>query len=310
MTKNSYRLGVEVARRNIVGDSLLTRKIHKLKLKAILEGTETFRLEDGDVVYIREVINARAYSNVVLAGEFSFPGRYEVLPGERLSSVVRRAGGFSQEAYLRGAVFLRKRVREQQLLHADEIGRRMEAQMQARLLQTTQEKDKASVVLAIEHSGQLVEQIKRAPYLGRVVVDVDRKMKFAGTEWDLELEDGDSLWVGPRVGTVSVVGEVSSPTTVIYTSKTNQVGELLSRAGGVTMFGDYKSTFYVGPDGVVTTPGTTPWYSSFKCKKVEPGGTVIVPMKPPAKDYLEIWVQSSQVLYHLAVSVGVAVALF
>lgn len=310
MTKNSYRLGVEVARRHVVGDSLLTRHVVKLNLKALLEGTETFELEDGDIVYIREVINARAFSSVVLVGEFNFPGRYEITPGERLSSVLRRAGGFTPEAYLRGAVFLRKRVRQQQIRHADEIGRRMEAQMQARLLQATQEREKAALALAIERSSQLVEQIKEAPYLGRVVIDIDRKMKFAGTEWDLELEDGDSLWVGPRMSTVSVVGEVSSPTTVIHTRKTNQVGELLSRAGGVTQFGDYKSTFYIGPDGSVTTPSTVPWYSSFKCKKVEPGGTIIVPMKPPAKDYLEIWAQSSQILYHLAVSVGVAVALF
>jgi hypothetical protein len=76
------------------------------------------------------------------------------------------------------------------------------------------------------------------------------------------------------------------------------------------MFGDYKSTFYLGPDGTVTTPRTVPWYSSFKCKKVEPGGTIIVPMKPPVKDYLEIWAQSTQILYNLAVSVGVAATLF
>ncbi|HEX2612109.1 MAG TPA: SLBB domain-containing protein [Fibrobacteria bacterium] len=310
MTKNSYRLGVEVARRTIVGDSVLTRKIMKLNLKAILDGSETFRLEDGDVVYVREVINSRAFSSVAMTGEFNFPGSYEITPGERLSSVLRRAGGFSNQAYLRGAVFLRKRVREQQILHAEEIGRRVESQMQARLMQTTQEKERAGLTVALERSGQLVDQIKRAPNLGRVVIRVDSKMKFAGTEWDLELENGDSLWVGPRVGTVSVLGEVSSPTTVIYTRKTNQVGELLARAGGVAMYGDYKATFYVGPDGTVTTPHTVPWYSSFKCMKVEPGGTIIVPMKPPAKDYLEIWAQSSQILYNLAVSVGVAATLF
>src|SRR5690606_28058300 len=141
MTKHSYRLGIEVARRNIVGDSLMTRTVQKLNLKALLEGAETFRLEDGDVVYIREVINAGASSSVQLAGEFNFPGRYAITPGENLSSVLRRAGGVTSEAYLRGAVFLRKRVREQQLRHVEEIGRRMESQMQARLLQATQDSE-------------------------------------------------------------------------------------------------------------------------------------------------------------------------
>jgi polysaccharide export outer membrane protein len=310
LNRRSFKLGIEVVRRTIVKDSLLNREVLKMNLQDLLDGKKSFQLEDGDAVYVREVIKSRAVSNVILAGEFNFPGRYEATAGERLSQVIRRAGGFTPEAYLRGAVFLRKRVREQQLLHAEEAGRRLEGQMQARLQQATQEQERAAILAAMGRSTQLVDAIKRAPYLGRVVVSIDPKLKFAGSEWDMELEDGDSLWVGPRVSTVSVLGEVSSPTTVIYTRKTNQVGELLAKAGGVNTYGDYKETFYLGPDGFVTTPRTTPWYSSFKCKKVEAGGTIIVPMKPPAKDYLEVWLQSSQILYHLAVSVGVAAALF
>jgi hypothetical protein len=53
-----------------------------------------------------------------------------------------------------------------------------------------------------------------------------------------------------------------------------------------------------------------PWYASFRRKTVETGGTIIVPLKPPAKDYLEVWAEATQILYQIAISVGVARTLF
>jgi polysaccharide export outer membrane protein len=309
-TKNSYKLSLEVTRRTVVKDSVLVRTIQKMNLKELLDGTASFELQDGDRMYVREVINSREYTSIVLLGEFNFPGRYEFMPGEKLSSVIQRAGGFTRQAYLRGAVFLRESVKQQQLLHAEEVGRRLEGQLQARLQQATDEAERNGLMVALQRRGQLLAEIQRAPYLGRVVVKIDSKLKFAGTDWDVELENGDVLRVGSNVSTVSVLGEVSSPTTLIHTRKTNQVGEVLSQAGGVNIYGDYNETFYVAPDGVISTPRSMPWYASFKCKAVEPGGTIIVPLKPPSKDYLEIWAKATQILYQLAITVGVANTLF
>jgi protein involved in polysaccharide export with SLBB domain len=309
-TRNSYKLTVEVTRRTIVKDSVMIRNIEKMSLRDLLDRKTKFELQDGDRMYIREVVNSREYTSIILEGEFNFPGRYEFMPGEKLSSVIKRAGGFSKQAYLRGSVFLRLSVKEQQLRHAEEIGRRLEGQLQARLQQAKDESERAGLLAALQRRQQLLGEIQRAPYLGRVVVKIDPKLKFAGTDWDMELEDGDILQVGAKVSTVSVLGEVSSPTTLIYTGKTNQIGEVLSKAGGVTTYGDYNETFYVAPDGTISTPRSTPWYSSFKCKGLEPGGTVIVPLKPPTKDYLEVWAKATQILYQLAISVGVVKTLF
>jgi protein involved in polysaccharide export with SLBB domain len=309
-TKNSYKLSVEVARRTVVNDSVYTRKIMKMSLKELLDGTTSFTLQDGDRVYVREVVNSREYASIVLEGEFTFPGRYEFMPGEKLSSVIRRAGGFTRHAYLRGAVFLRQSVKQQQLHHAEEVGRRLESQLQARLEQTTQENERAGILQAMNRREKLLAEIARAPYLGRVVVQIDRPLKFAGTDWDMELENGDVLRVGPHLSTVSVLGEVYSPTTLILTGKTNKVGKVLSKAGGVNGYGDYKETFYVAPDGTISTPHSMPWYASFRRKTVETGGTIIVPLKPPAKDYLEVWAEATQILYQIAISVGVARTLF
>jgi protein involved in polysaccharide export with SLBB domain len=309
LTKSSFKLTAEIVRRQVENDSVLTRTIKIVKFRDILEGRDTLALQDGDALYIRDVVRSNEYTAVNLAGQFAFPGKYEFTPGEKLSSVIRRAGGFTGTAYLRGLVFVRKSVREQQLKHAEDIGRRLEDQLQARLQQTTGEKDRALILAALERRQNLINEIRNAPYLGRVLIQLDRNYKFANTDYDVTLENGDELIVGAYPNTVSVLGEVISPVTVIHTRSTNSVGELLSRAGGVSENGDYRNSFYISPDGSIRSPQTTPWYRSFKGLAVEPGGTVVVPPKPPAKDYLEMIAKSTEILFQMAVTAGVIVAL-
>jgi polysaccharide export outer membrane protein len=310
LTKNSFKLNVEVVRRKVIDDSVMTRTVKVMRLKEILEGKSTFELEDGDAVYVRAVVKAGESSQITLSGEFNFPGTYEFVPGERLSSVIRRAGGFTKEAYLPALIFLRESVRQQQLRHAQEIGRRLEEQLQSRLQQTVGETDRALVLAALERRRMLVSEIQNAPYLGRVLMRIDRNYKFAGTDWDIVLEAGDAVSISHFPSTVSVLGEVYSPANVIFTSRTNTIGEILAKAGGVNDFGDPRQTFYISPDGSIVSPATTPWYRSFKGISVEPGGSVVVPPKPPAKDYLEMVAQTTQILFQIAVTAGVIVALY
>ena len=138
-------------------------------------------------------------------------------------------------------------------------------------------------------------------------------MKFTGTDGDISLEDEDNISVGSILSTVTIQGEVYSPTTVIYTKKTNTVGKCLAKAGGVDNYGDYGSTFYISPDGSISTPQTMGWFQSFGGLNVEPGGSIIVPTKPPPPPpnaTLADWVQLTQILYQTAIAVGVSVALF
>lgn len=307
LTRNSYTLVVEVVRRKIEGDSLAVSQIHQVSLKDVLEGRSAFALEDGDGVYVREVINSRKRSAVMLTGEFSFPGPYEVAAGERLSSVLRRAGGFTRHAYLRGAVFIRKSVKEQQIKHVEEISRRLESQMGIMMQRTTDEKERAAIQSAVDQRKRIIEDIRSAPYLGRVVIKMDAGFRFAGGDYDIIMEDGDSLWVGPNPTTVSVMGEVFSPTNLIHSGDANSVSECLGLAGGVNEYGDGGSIYYILPDGTVKTPRNT---SFFGWRKVEPGGSIIVPPKGPKKDYLEIFSKVTQIIYQIAISVGVAKTIF
>jgi polysaccharide export outer membrane protein len=309
LTKSSYKLTAEVVRRQIEKDSVMVRTIKVVRFQEILEGRDSISLQDGDVIYIRDVVGSGEYTSISLRGQFAFPGTYEFTPGEKLSSVIRRAGGFTNTAYLRGLVFLRNSVREQQLKHAEEIGRRLEDQLQARLQQTTGETDRSLILAALERRQTLLNEIRNAPYLGRVLIKLDKDYKFQDSDWDVTLEHGDQLVVGAYPNTVSILGEVISPVTVIHTRSTNTVGELLAKAGGVAENGDYGNAFYISPDGSIKSPQTTAWYQSFKGLSIEPGGTVVVPPKPPAKDYLDMIAKSTQILFQMAVTAGVIIAL-
>jgi len=313
LTKNSFTLNIEVARSNLTKDSVRTREIVKLDLQDLLSGKTAFQLQDGDGVYIREVVDARKHTSVTLSGEFDFPGRYEFATGEKLSSVIRRAGGFTPNAYLRGAVFIRQSVKAQQLQGSEDVGRRVQQELETRLQQTTDDKERTVIQADLARQKQLLQEIQQAPNLGRVVIKLDRDLKFAGTDGDITLEDGDNVSVGPILSTISILGEVYSPTTVIYTKKTNTVAKCLAKAGGVNDFGEYSSTFYIAPDGSISTPETMGWFQSFGGLNVEPGGSIIVPTKPPPpppSPYLDDWVKMTQILYQTAIAVGVARVLF
>jgi protein involved in polysaccharide export with SLBB domain len=306
-TRTTYKVQVEVIRQKVENDSVMHREIHRISLKDVMDGKVKFNLQDGDAVYIRNMVNYNASLSMHLTGEFNFPGLYQVAKGEKLSSVIRRAGGFTPNAYLQAAVFIRKGVKQRQLAAIDDISRRLEDQMQNLLAQTTNEKDRATVEAAINNRKSLLEDARHAPYLGRVVVTLDRDLSFMDTEDDLTIEDGDSLNIRPIASTISILGEVYSPTNVVVGKRTKTIGACLSTAGGVSEFGDEQNIYYLKPDGSVITPKNT---SLFKWRKVEAGGTIIVPPKGPKKDYLDALAKITQIIYQIAISVGVAKTVF
>ena len=307
LTKTTYTLNVEVVRKSIRSDSVVDRKIFQLNLKDILAGKTSFALQDGDAVYVRDVVDRQGRIVVHLAGELNFPGKYEVAKNERLSSVIKRAGGLTEAAYPRGIVFIRKVVKERQLRAIDEISRKLSAEADNMLAQTTNEKDRATIQAAVQQRKALLEDTRSAPYLGRIVINSERDLTSSGTEDDIVMEDVDSMFIPPKPSTISILGEVFSPTNVVVGERNSTVGKCLDRAGGVSEYGDAGNIYYIRPDGSILTPKNT---SFFKWRKVEPGGTIVVPPKGPKKDYLDALAKITQIIYQIAISVGVAKTVF
>jgi protein involved in polysaccharide export with SLBB domain len=257
-----------------------------LNLAAALVGNEdqNLSLHDGDVLTVPQQAGWNDISAVVaLRGEVRKPGTYGIRPGERLSSLLKRAGGLLPTAYPRAAVFERDDVRELQQKSRQELIQRLEQESTVvkTSASTTGAEEAALQQAAIEQRQRVLDALRRTPVSGRLVIHLraDRK-GFEGSPDDIELRSGDSLTIPKQPGAVLVIGQVYNANALTYTPGMN-AGWYLSRAGGATKLADKGATFIVRADGSVTSGKEGGlWSGGVLSATMGPGDTVVVPEKP------------------------------
>jgi len=236
-------------------------------------------LKPNDYVFIRSIPDWTLYTVVKIEGEVKFPGNYAVKKGETMSSVLARAGGFTERAYPRGAVFTRESVRKMQAEHLKQMIDRIEAEMYAistEQIQTSLEKEdieRQKVVVAQQR--QFIAKMRTLVPLGRVVIRLDDPERLRGTPNDLEMEDNDSLTVPRSQQTINVLGAVVSPTAVVY-SPYFKVKDYIKQVGGATKRADVRGTYIIKANGAaLSSHGFLS--GGIGAERLEPGDSVIVP---------------------------------
>ena len=240
-------------------------------------------LRDGDVLAIRQVPGWNDLgSSITVRGEVQHPGTYGIRPGERLSSVLERAGGYAADAYPYGAVLVRREVREAQTREHDELVRRVEAeQVHMKFLPENDAEQKTAKVNALSQTHATLEQLRSNPPIGRVVIHIpDKNEKWRNSPDDPVLRAGDILTIPRKVGYVMVNGQVFNPTAVSYRPG-RSANWYLSQAGGLTQLADKKAAFVVRADGsVLSAKNNSGWFSGDPLNAVlRPGDRVVVPEK-------------------------------
>jgi polysaccharide biosynthesis/export protein len=211
--------------------------------------TPDFVLRPYDNVLIMEQPDWQLPRSVVLTGELRFPGRYTLLSkNERLSDIVRRAGGLSAEAAQEAAYLARARALTS--FRADSLG--------------------LSDSLGTSREDRRIER-------ARVGVDLARALRRPGSDEDLLLFDEDSLHVPFRRTTIEVIGAVNAPTTVAAESGRN-VSDYVRSAGGAALHGDAGRAYVVQPNGKIETRRRVLGFFTLD-PEPRPGATVVVPVK-------------------------------
>ncbi|HKS72717.1 MAG TPA: SLBB domain-containing protein [Terriglobales bacterium] len=257
-----------------------------LNLAAALAGKEdqNLPLHDGDVLTVPQVARWNDIGAVVtLRGEVRKPGVYGIRPGERLSSLLKRAGGLLPTAYPRAAVFERNEVRDLQQKSRQELIQRLEQESTVvkTSASTTGTEEAALQQAAMQQRQRVLDALRRAPVSGRLVIHLrpDRK-DFAGSPDDIELRAGDSLTIPKQPGAVLVIGQVYNSNALTYTPGRN-AGWYLSRAGGPTQLANKGEIFIIRADGSVTGGKQGGfWSGSVLSSTLGPGDTIVVPEKP------------------------------
>src|SRR6266571_2901931 len=203
--RNAFLDQAELSRIVISGDKAQSSRL-QLDLGKALAGdpAHNLPLQSDDVLIVRGVSDWQDATDkfVTLKGEVRFPGVYSVARGEKLSSVIARAGGFTEKAYLRGAKFTRRSVREMQQKRMDEISIKSERdiqQKQASLAAVASSKEELEATKsALEGLQKGVAQLKSLKAEGRVIIQLSDIETFKGSSYDVTLEGGDELEIPLR----------------------------------------------------------------------------------------------------------------
>jgi protein involved in polysaccharide export with SLBB domain len=219
---------------------------------------------DGITVYS----GARFPKSVTLEGQVVRPGAYTLAPGERLSDVLKRAGGVTVQGFLPGAVFLRKSAAERERAFIQEFVERQKldlAQQQANLAKSG---DSTAAQAAITAQTSLTSALEDQSDPGRVVLDLDENDKWVGSVRDPVLENGDRLIVPFRPATVTVLGKVMNPGTLMARKRAS-FNDYIKLAGGLARDADLTRAYLLRANGEAVPRRTA--------SRVTAGDAIIVP---------------------------------
>ncbi len=256
LRESASMVKVDVARRvsdpkATVNDSIIARTYSfAIKDGFVVDGTPGFTLMPFDEVYVRKSPGYSAQQNIKVEGQAMFPGTYTLsMKNERLSDILKKAGGVTDLAYTPGAR-LERRITPDERLRMQTITNMLNSQ-----------------------SGNDSLDIKKLD-LGNtyyVGIELDKAIAEPGGDADIVLREGDRLIIPEYNGTVKISGDVMYPNTVAY-EKGKRASYYIDQAGGWGDRAKKSNTYIIYMNGTVAKVGHN--------AKIMPGCEIVVPSKP------------------------------
>jgi protein involved in polysaccharide export with SLBB domain len=250
---------VDVSRRLVnpkaISTSDIIAKTYSFSLKDgfVIDGEQGFKLQPYDEVYVRKSPGYSPQQNVMVEGEVMFGGNYTLSKkNQRLSEIIKAAGGVTKMAYVAGARLERK-------INPDERLRMQSVLKMAQAKNGMGEKDTLNVKKL---------DIGETYYVG---IELEKALANPGGDADITLREGDRIIVPEFTSTIKISGEVMYPNTVSYT-KGRSVSYYIDQAGGFNSTAKKSHTYIVYMNGTVAKVG--------RGAKPTPGCEIIVPSKP------------------------------
>jgi len=322
----AYKKFAELSRIEQSGETVTSFPI-TINLEEAIKGAEAENLVllPFDELSVRKIPNwvEEMDRHVTLDGEVKFPGIYPIYKGEKLSSVIERAGGFTENAYLAGAKFTRESVRETQQKRMDEVIARAEQEIlkkQGELAALAASKEELEATKAsLDGLQKGLDKLKSAKAEGRMVLQLAQLPEFTKSDYNLELMGGDELLVPKTPSEVTVLGQVYNPTSLVYMRGKN-ADYYLNKSGGATRDAEENDMYIVKADGTVVSrqqsslgfnwnDDTKSWYfGSFLSTQMQPGDTLVVPQKMERIAWMREIKDIASILGNIALTAGVIVA--
>lgn len=299
----------------------------RIDLRAVEAGEEraNIALQPDDSLAVKVVPEFRKAIRVTVEGEVRHPGTYTVIPGERLSHLLDRVGGFTEHAYLPATQFYRESTRKLQQRRIEESLRRLELETklaaQRYVAEAEAAGDETSVAAERERVENLISTIRANPALGRLVIRLRGAADLRLTEEDVELADGDRLVVPRRPQEVHVVGAVFNQTAMLHREGL-KVRDYLHACGGPLDTADMEIAYVIRADGSADSAQFARENYRWDADRgryakgdlqdlvLYPGDTLVVPYDvKPQVSTLRLATSITQIVFQAALATGVVAAL-
>ena len=280
---SAYTESADLMRYDFANKAQLNAQHESIAISAALSGDSKadVPLQNGDVVTIRQLAGWNDLgASISVKGEVNHAGTFGIRPGERLSSVIERAGGFQPSAYPYGAVLVRTQVREIEAGQQNQMILRVrDAQSDLELMPENDPRQKQAKVAALQQYQTTLTQLTANPPVGRMAIRISSNTKnWANTSADIEVRAGDTIIIPKRPSYVMVTGQVFNSTAVAFRPG-KSAKWYLGQSGGPTTLADKKAIFVIRADGSVIGAKEDFWSGSALGAVLQPGDTVIVPEK-------------------------------
>jgi len=276
-----------------LGASVSHQKI-QLDLALLNDKTQNVKISSKDQLTILKIPAWQENMSITLKGEVRFPGVYSVREGETLNNVVERAGGYTKQAFLKGAVFTRESVKEQELIQIVKFADQLRIDIATKGLSSE------NGGVAFSEASLMLKELENLQAVGRMVISLSRDESSQHN--GLLIEDGDMLLIPSKRQTVTVVGEVQHASTHFVRDNAS-FDDYVAMAGGIKSRADADRIYIIRANGAVVIPEQQQLWFSAK-NSVESGDTIVVPLNTEYKDNLTLWSQVTQIVSGVAVTLA------
>ena len=243
----------------------LGEEIQLEKYGLVVDGDRSFTLEPYDDVYVRRSPAYQPQRNVLIEGEVLFPGNYAMsTKNQRISELVKAAGGVTDQAYVRGARIERVMTEDEKFRNRQVLEMIKQKGQNSGLDMVMQDEETADYDI-----NQSRDSLENDTVRYSVGIELDKALASPGSDFDITLKEGDRLIIPEYNGTVKINGNVMYPNTVAY-SEGKKYKWYVNQAGGFGSRAKKSRSFVVFQNGTV---------SKAKKAKIEPGCEIIVPSK-------------------------------